>query len=176
MQSLLGDAGAGHVYRKGKVIVVPRGAVLPPFCVKCGAPAADDGKKTSFSWHSRWLYLLILFTGPLFYVIVALVVRKKVDLIMPLCEAHRRLRRQLFWAGILLVAGSAPAAIFYEEVLSGSTGWAVLLTFVLFMAGLIVFSPARAFLRPVCIDETRGEAEFEGLTESVLAQLSSSPW
>jgi hypothetical protein len=144
-----------QAYREGETLVVPTGASLPPFCVRCGAPAVPGGSLTSFGWK------------------IGLAVRRSVSFVMPLCEAHRRLRRRLLWAGILLLVGCLPAAIFLEQVLPGVGDWSLPLFFVLLVAGLVVISPARQFLRPTYIEE--GRAEFKGASKSFLAHLPSAP-
>jgi hypothetical protein len=92
---------------------------------------------------------------------------------MPLCKEHKRLRHALLWGGVLLLAGSLPIAELLEQALPGLGNWSIMLFLVLLVAGLIVISPARQFLRPTYIDESR--AEFVGAAESFLAHLPSTP-
>ena len=48
------------VYRDGDKLDVPRGASLPPYCVKCGMPSSGDPIQKTFFWHSPLLFLLVL--------------------------------------------------------------------------------------------------------------------
>lgn len=142
-----------EAYRRDKVLIVPTGAALPQFCVRCGAPAVAGGRPITFGWK------------------LGLAVRRHVSFVMPLCEDHQRLRRGLLWAGIVLLVGCLPMTMLLEWALPELGGWSILVFFVLLFAGLIVVSPARQFLRPTYIDEIR--AEFAGADESFLAHLPS---
>jgi hypothetical protein len=98
------DAAVSGSFRRGNVVLVPSGAGLPPYCIKCGAPPVNEQRKSTFSWHEPRLYLL-LFLGVLPYFFFAPNARKEVELIMPLCSAHRRPRRLLARGGTLLPVG-----------------------------------------------------------------------
>src|SRR5262245_13935624 len=98
------------VYRTGDRLVVSRlvdganeGATLPPFCVKCGAPSASTLSK-SFYWHQPWLYVFIFF-GAVPYALLAMILRKRIDLKIPLCADHRRRRRNFILAAWLVALG-----------------------------------------------------------------------
>jgi len=150
------------------ILYVPRYAALPRRCVKCNAPAPAGGKQRSFYWHSSMLYLLI-FIGILIYAIVAMFVRKKVELSPALCDAHAGKRTRTIWAAIgLLFAGIAGAWI------AGSMDnpW---LTFGSFFGGLvacIVVAFSARIIYPVHIDE-RG-ARFKGCGPAFLASLDAN--
>ena len=60
---------------------------LPAVCMKCGAPAVLE-KLKQFSWNPPWVILLILI-GLLPYVIVALVLTKRMRVRVPLCNEHK---------------------------------------------------------------------------------------
>ena len=92
MQSLF----PGEAHRRDNALIIPTGAALPLFCVRCGAPAVAGGRPTTFGWK------------------LGLAERRCVSLVMPLCEAHRRLRRGLLWAGIVLLAGCLPMTMLLE--------------------------------------------------------------
>lgn len=99
---MLGDLGAPGVFRQGKKIVVSRNVPLPPRCVKTGEPT-DQFLMREVRWHSQILYLLLL-TGILPYLIVALLMQKRHRLRVPLTR-ERIVRRRLWlaagWLGIL---------------------------------------------------------------------------
>src|SRR6185369_1113727 len=61
---------------------------MPDTCMKCGAKAEHWVKKR-LAWHPSWLWVL-LFAGPIPFVIVAVILTKRAKLIAPLCTAHRR--------------------------------------------------------------------------------------
>jgi hypothetical protein len=65
---------------------------LPQVCMKCGQPA-EVWKKKQFSWHSPWIALLLL-VGLLPYVIVALILTKRMRVTGPFCANHRN---HWFW-------------------------------------------------------------------------------
>src|SRR5260370_36502587 len=85
------------ISRQGKklIITVPpqlgQTVVLPPLCVKCGAPANDKPVVKSFYWHNPAIYLVIL-AGVLIYLIVAVIVRKGIEVSVPLCALHSKRR------------------------------------------------------------------------------------
>src|SRR5262245_43504290 len=92
------------IHRDGKILVVPSGSTLPPFCVKCGAPATGKPLRKTFRWHESWLYVLIL-AGLLIYAIVATVVQKKMLLEVPFCDEHRSWRKRMNIIGAVLLIG-----------------------------------------------------------------------
>jgi hypothetical protein len=82
---------------------------LPEVCAKCGEPSVTAPAK-KFSWHPSWVLVLIL-VHLLIYVIVALVLTKRMTVHLPFCERHRRywFNRSLFiyggLFGLLCLAG-----------------------------------------------------------------------
>lgn len=151
-------------WREGKELVVPTGAELPHRCVKCNAPAVMD-KPRQFTWHSPGWYLL-LFVAVLVYIIVALIVRKKVKIAIGLCEAHRQRRSTLnkTAVGILLLSGATLfGAISYE---SGMLGWT---TAALLTVGIIVAIVAASTLSAGRISDT--QARFRGCGNDFLDSL-----
>jgi hypothetical protein len=69
---------------------------LPTVCMRCGQPSVVYRRK-SFSWYPAWVWVLLL-AGLLPFLIVALILTKKMTIYAPLCAAHRHhwLRRTLF--------------------------------------------------------------------------------
>jgi hypothetical protein len=96
----------GHVaWREGSRLVVRKGAMLPPRCVKCNEPAEGQPIRRNFTWHQPILYLLIL-AGVLVYAIVALIVQEKGTVYLSLCKRHRERRLIMGWsAGVLCLGG-----------------------------------------------------------------------
>jgi hypothetical protein len=159
-----GEAPGGRCSRAGDKLVVPAGAGLPERCIKCNEPAIMERPRT-FTWHSPGWYLLILLT-PLLYIIVGLIVRKKVTLAPGLCPAHRRRRSLLNWTGFgMFMLG---IACFYAavQIEHEPLGWAGALVLI---AAVVTAVFAGRSLTPVRIDE--GEARFRGAGEAFLDSL-----
>jgi hypothetical protein len=83
---------------------------LPNVCMRCGAPATVMTKK-NFSWQPPWIAITIL-GGLLPYIIIALILQKKMRLLAPMCPQHQNhWQRQVTYnliaaAGFALVVGS----------------------------------------------------------------------
>ena len=145
-------AAGGHyadgAWREGNVLIVRKNVVLPPRCVKCGAPAEGPLMKRTFYWHEPILYILIL-AGILIYAIVALMVRKSGVVHVGLCAAHRRRRVILIGTSLALIFGGLGFA-----VLAGMSDMSELIPIgiLMFIAGLIPALMSQ-FLRPQKIDD-----------------------
>jgi hypothetical protein len=74
-------------WTSGNLMIASHGAVLPPFCVKCGRPADPNSFCKKFSWHPQWIYIFVLL-ALLLYVIIALAMSKRMTLQIPLCARH----------------------------------------------------------------------------------------
>lgn len=162
-------AVSGNPYREGELLVVPTGSSLPSNCVKCGAVTSDKLTKT-FYWHSPWLYVLI-FAGVIFYFIVALVVRRKVKLEIPMCGAHRAWRTRMNLTGVALLIAAVVASVLLSA-LGVDGGWIALIGIVMGLSGLIVLAVVGSSFSAVCIEESY--AKFRGACEPFLATLDSS--
>jgi len=154
------------VQRVGRELIVWRGGTLPPYCVKCGLAAHQQPVVRKFYWHSPLLYLTIL-AGILIYAIVALIVRKRFDLGVPLCESHFRQRR--IWmsvaAGLMLMAFPALiVGITYDSPLAG-----ILICLAALLGGAILWSAVAPILRPTRITDEL--AIFRGAHESFFGRL-----
>ncbi len=162
----------GQVTRKGKTLIVPRGATLPSCCVKCGIPTEGEPIMHTFRWHNPWVALLA-FLGVLIYVIVAMVITKKMDLAVPLCGAHRERRKTFLIIGLVLLAASVPAGIGIGRLAGGpdDTGWSLLAIFILLVTALVLLLPMRNLLRPTYIDEIG--ARFENAGRDFLDMIPS---
>ena len=114
------------------------------------------------------MYILVLFPGLLVYAIVALIVQKKMDLNLPLCELHHTERKRNLWIGGILTLGSIPGGILASTFgADDGTAWAIGL--LSFLGGLVFLVIAGRSLRPVLIDDTHGE--FTGACQAFLDLL-----
>lgn len=91
---------AGGVWRAGNLLVMQKGASLPHRCLACNGPVSVQFPKKMY-WHHPGLYFLVI--SPLIYIIVALIVRKKADLVLPLCAEHAEKRKKSATIGSLLI-------------------------------------------------------------------------
>ena len=106
-------AAAPGAWREKNILIVSKNWVLPPTCVKCGAPAEGQAVLRKFYWHHPALYLLILLPYGLFvYLVVALVVMKRGNVFIGLCPTHRR--RRWIWpaAGMALALGGIAGFVY----------------------------------------------------------------
>jgi hypothetical protein len=60
---------------------------LPGVCMRCGQPAALY-KDKKFAWYPPWIGVMVLVAVPV-YIILALVMTKRMTVSAPLCEAHK---------------------------------------------------------------------------------------
>ena len=146
------EEGRG-VWQDGKTLVMAKPARLPSRCVKCNAPATYRLNRP-LSWHSPLLYLMVIFPGLIFYVIVALIVRKTAKVAVPLCDEHRARRsRGILTAWIVALAGIgfcfAPAFGNDERLV-----FVVLAGIVMILFGLIFGMLRSQVVTPQKIDKT----------------------
>lgn len=161
-----------HCWRDGKIVVLGAGHDFPPRCVCCNAPATPAARARRFSWHSPWLFLLILL-NILIYIVVALLARRSVKLHPALCDMHQEARRRgrltgsaLFIVGLGILFGAALdgfAAYFGLEEAGFAAG------VLLMLAGLWVASRVPANLSAARIDKY--EMRLRGAGEPFLASL-----
>ena len=164
-------ASAGECYRQGNVLIVPRSSapyVPRDSCVKCGRPATRMLRR-NFYWHHPLLYILIL-PGLLFYVLVAIIVRKQMKITVGLCDQHRAVRRRWIWAAWLLFLLSL-ALLFKGFAGRGrESGGLILAWLVCFILSLVVACiVSNLVIRPRRI--TKEEGRFIGAGEGYLRQF-----
>jgi hypothetical protein len=149
------------IVRRGSTLILPAPApgqpvILPPPCVRCGAPADGKSVEKTYSWHHPAIYLTIL-AGVLIYVIVAVIVRKMMRVRVPLCARHAQRRSigvTLAW--VLPLIGIADAFILSQ--FNGVDGGVVaLITIALILAGIIIWTVVGMPIRPRFIDQAKGE-------------------
>jgi hypothetical protein len=126
--------GETIAWSEGDVLVVRKGATLPPLCVKCNEPAEGNPIKRNLSWHHPALFLLIL-AGVLVYAIVALVVQKKGTVYVSLCARHRSRRLMIGLTAGALAFGGLAMLIFAGVI---GRGWPALAGGAMLLIGLIM--------------------------------------
>lgn len=135
------------IWRKNKLLVMTKQAMLPNRCIKCNE-RADTYLKRNLRWHHPALYLLI-FGGVLFYIIFALVISKTATVTVGLCADHSAARKRdlmICWA---LVLGS-----FVSVYLTVATNepFFLLLGVVMFLGGVIYAVVKARVVAPQKID------------------------
>jgi hypothetical protein len=94
------------------------GEEFPPLCVRCGEGAVTTTRQT-FAWMPGWVHLLI-FAGWLPWLVVCLVLRKKMAVTLPVCDRHRnhwRSRKLYIWLGLLWwIAAGVATALLIDQV------------------------------------------------------------
>jgi hypothetical protein len=151
--------------RRGRDLVVPRSASLPAHCLKCGTAASIPWRK-KFYWHNSWVYFLILL-NLLIYIIVAVVVRKQMELNLPLCDAHHADRKRYRLLGTLMLIGFVPAGLVLGANFSETLGWTT--GALMFVAGLVFWQMSTLGIRASKIDEAGGV--FRGASKAFLDML-----
>jgi len=159
-------------YRQGNRLVVPKGAALPSYCVKCGQPVTGEPFKKTFFWHNPWLFLLVL-VNILVYAIVAMILRKRFDLAVPMCPEHLQRRKNFLIATWVLGLGFIPGGILVGSLIHDSDTAVALgfLTCFLLLIAAFVTGAMSVVMRPREI--TDFSATFSGACEQFLALLPS---
>jgi hypothetical protein len=93
--------------------------ILPDVCMRCGTPA-DRTRRTKFSWYPPWVWVLLL-VGILPFLIVALVLTKKMTVPVGLCDNHRR---HFLWGPLIIGGGFFLTAILVLGVFIIASVWA----------------------------------------------------
>jgi hypothetical protein len=154
-------------WHRGKLLVVGHDTQLPSRCVKCNAPTEQPLKRYRLSWHSPLAYLVLLILGPLPYIILALMVRKKMTVHVGIRDYHR-FHRTL---GILIgVFGTlAGFGLIMVGGISG-TGLLALLGILLIPISLVISVLKTRIVWPKRIDKQF--ARLHGVCPEYLAELS----
>jgi len=176
----------GHqgMWREGKTLLMSKGAEFPDRCVKCNAPAEGYRLKRALSWHSPLLYLMIVFPGLLFYVIVALIVRKTASIRVPLCRRHRAARRRdiaIGWLGSLAGIAIFIGTLAVADSLSRSAAIGLAFGGIMLLLAAMIYGSLRArIVVPTRIDESM--VWLKGIGAEFLAALPDAaahanvPW
>ena len=172
--SMAGSAPALAAFpmvRNGSQLIIPQPppgqpAILPPLCIRCGAPADGKPVEKTLYWHHPALYVALL--SPIIYVILAMVIRKGIRVRVSLCAHHAQRRSILVTlAWVLPLAGIADAIILPQLNVDG--GIVALITIALLLTGLVLWAVAGSPIRPQSIDQYRGV--FTGFCEIFLQQF-----
>jgi len=157
---------AAGLWRDGKVLVMRHDAVLPDRCVKCNQPAHGYRLKRNLSWHTPWLYLLLL-AAWLIYLIVALIVSKRARIQIGLCPRHRSIRKRDIMITLLLFVSSLGSFIIAGNM---TPAWPyVLAGFAGLLASLIYGVVRVPMVQPKRIDNEL--VRLSGASKDFLAEL-----
>lgn len=151
--------------RRGKDLHVPRAASLPASCVKCGATATTPWRK-KFYWHHPALLFLVLL-NLLIYAIVAVIVRKNMELNVPLCESHHADRRRYKLIALLMLILCVPIGVVLGAYVSEVMGWVT--GVLMFLASIVFYAMAGLGFSPKKIDDAGGI--FRGACPAFLDKL-----
>jgi hypothetical protein len=89
------------------------------------------------SWNPNWAYVGLLL-GPLPFILIALLMQKRLTITISICDAHRRKRRRAMWIAWLTVF--VGFAILFYGVLGSRKGSAVVI-----LIGVVVILAALVF-------------------------------
>ncbi len=150
-------------YRSGKLLMVPiANPTLPMACVKCGQRATSTVMR-KFSWSPMGIMLL-------FGALIASFFAKRMTFAVPLCDEHKSGRKKKMWIGAGLTFLSIPVLMVLGAVISDDMmAIGMLLGFVGFLVGVILWAGTYGILSPKKIDKEHGE--FAGASEEFLRQL-----
>ena len=160
----VGISGSGNLWRHKKIVVLRRNAIFPDRCIKCNAPATRRLKRKLF-WHHPAIYFLVL-CNLVIYAIVSVIVRKRADIEIGLCNAHVSSRNRMIGIAWGLFAASLIELFFATKY---SLGWLGGLTVLTFLASLV----CSVFPRMVSAEKI--EAEYIRVRGAGRAFLDSLP-
>lgn len=161
-----------HCWRDGKLLILRAGHELPPRCVCCNLPATPAARPRRLTWHTPWLYPLILL-NIILYIVVALLVRRSVKLHPALCPLHARQRRRGHWTALGLFAGGL--LVLYTGVVNEAPAVPLLREGLFLLGSLMVLGMlwvlARLPANLVAARIDRREIRIRGAGEPFLASL-----
>ena len=103
----VGEGDQPEIWREGRFVIIPHGALLPPRCWRCNSPQIEGQWKCQLTWFPP-VYLLLLLLGVLPLLIVLVFVQRRSTFSISLCPDHaRRRRRHLLIAWAIALAGVA---------------------------------------------------------------------
>ena len=127
----------GAVWRDGDTILLRPGTIWPTRCVKCNLPAVQPVKARWVSWHSPWLYFLILL-NLIIYLLIASMAQKREKVFPGLCVAHNQRRNRVIagaWLAFLISLALILGGLHLELMALGIAGVLVLL--LAFVVGIV---------------------------------------
>ncbi|HEY1187778.1 MAG TPA: hypothetical protein VGE74_08980 [Gemmata sp.] len=105
-----------------------RGDYFPQLCMRCGQPADCEVSHT-FAWMPAWVHVLLL-CGLAPWLVVALITRKTMRIVAPMCRDHRghwQFRLWYAWLGLPTWIGLIVLLIaVWKQVPKGAEGPLVL--------------------------------------------------
>ncbi len=150
--------------RDGANVLIPREAILPPFCIRCGEPT-EVYKEHTF----------VFVIGCLLYELAPVKpvnVERKMVVAIPLCAEHVRYRTFLNRCSVVLLIGAVPLCLLVGKLpfdwAADARLWVGLATFV---ASMIAAWKA-GFLHLIRLDESGGT--FAGVGEEYLWHLEAA--
>lgn len=165
------DAATGAaIWRNGKLLVIGPDQVLPARCVKCNEAADAYPFRRTLVWYPRWTYLGLL-GGLIPFVVIAIVMQKKLTGVFALCELHRRHRRRAIligWLGSLagmaiIIGGASSRDLAALGVMSGIVTILISVFYGLFASRIVWpqrIRDQRAWVNGVCPQYLEGLPEY----------------
>ena len=116
--------------QQGRMLVLPFGSALPPFCLKCRKPA-HVYKELTLTWFPDAENVMYLLVGGM--------VLRKVTVSLPLCSAHIWRRGVLKIGGVLSVLAAIPVGWFVGDDLGSGFAVGLLIALLAFLAGVFMW-------------------------------------
>lgn len=88
----------------------------------------------------------------LIYIVVAVIVRKNMELNVPLCDNHHADRKRYKTLAILMISACIPVGLLLGSLFSENLGWITGL--LMFFASIVFYFLCSLAFRPIKIDET----------------------
>lgn len=169
-EPILSDAAA-NAWRSGSYLVVTALAELPDRCVKCNAPA--ERKRFRLAWHTPLAYLGLL-GGLVPYIVLALVLQRRLTVHVGVCRYHTRRRRMAMLLGTLgFFAGFVLLIFGGVSLRSPTSGIVMFIGFVLLIGAAIYGAAASRIVWPKKI--VNQVAWIKGAGPEYLAELPELP-
>lgn len=161
----------GSYWRDGKFLILKRDGQLPARCTKCNDTSALPMRKKTLAWHHPAWYL-VFFIHPFLYLIVGLVVRKRVKIEYGLCESHLvrlRIGTGVSWFAFLTGMGS----VFWMIEHPGNNDKLIGLVIVGFLVAIIfaIAFTRSIYARKIDADEIRIAGCGEPFLESAMERI-----
>jgi zinc ribbon protein len=154
-------AALPKAHREGDRLIVPKAnPALPAFCIKCGQPSTTQLHR-KITWMNPAIYLLCLFglIGIIIAVILQATIGKKIELYVPLCDAHAAARKRTIWIGVALTF-LVPVVLPILGALTNDNAViaiSVILALLTFITGIVVWAMAYTGIRTKKVDDVQGE-------------------
>jgi hypothetical protein len=163
-------ASAG-IIRQGNLLIVPQNSApyLPcDTCIKCGQPSKKILTR-NLAWSHPALLLLIL-AWVLIYIIVALIVQKKIRLRVGLCAQHAAVRSRRALTGWLLFLGAIAVWVYFANRAGHAPSFVYFLIPLMIVASLVwAVLTSQYPISPKHISDF--QAEIRGAGEAYLKQF-----